>query len=156
VKSEAPDFAIDDLVSLPQAVQEEMKTQRLALDITSAFAWIAVLLSAAGLYAVLAYVVGQRIHEMGIRLALGATRGSVFGLIVRQGLWMVGAGLICGWAAAFFAGRWIRSFLYGVTIGDPLTYALVGLLVVFSSAVAVLIPGWRAAYVEPMVALRYE
>jgi predicted permease len=156
VKSEAPDFAIDDLVPLPQAVQEEMKTQRLALEITSAFAWIAVLLSAAGLYAVLAYVVGRRIHEMGIRLALGATRSSVFGLVVGQGLWMVGAGLICGWAAALLTGRWIRSFLYGVTIADPLTYALVGLLVVASSAVAILIPAWRAAYVEPMVELRYE
>jgi len=69
-----------------QAVEDDMKTQRLRLQITSAVAWIAGLLSAAGLYAVLAYVVGQRIHEMGIRLALGATRGNVFGLIVRQGM----------------------------------------------------------------------
>jgi predicted permease len=156
VRSEAPDFAIDDLVPLSQAVQDDMKTQRLALEITSAFAWIAVLLSAAGLYAVLAYVVGQRVHEMGIRLALGATRGSVFGLIVRQGLWMVGAGLVCGWAAALFAGRWISSFLYGVTTRDPLTYVLVGLLVVLASAAAILAPARRAANVEPMVALRYE
>ncbi len=156
VKSEAPDFAIDDLVPLAQAVQDDMKTQRLALEITSAFAWIAVLLSAAGLYAVLAYVVGQRVHEMGIRLALGATRGRVFGLIARQGLWMVGAGLVCGWAAALFAGRWISSFLYGVTTRDPLTYVLVGLLVVLASAVAILAPARRAAYVEPMAALRYE
>jgi putative ABC transport system permease protein len=133
-----------------------MKTQRLALEIASSFAWIAVLLSATGLYAVLAYVVGQRIHEMGIRLALGATRGRVFGLIVRQGLWMVGAGLVCGWAAALLAGRWISSFLYGVTISDPLTYVLAGMLVVLASAAAILAPAWRAASVEPMVALRYE
>ena len=156
VTSEAPDFAIDDLVPLAQAVQDDMKTQRLALEITSAFAWIAVLLSATGLYAVLAYVVGQRVHEMGIRLALGATRRNVFGLIVHQGLWMVGAGLVCGWAAALFAGRWISSFLYGVTIRDPLTYVVVGLLVVLASAAAILAPARRAAYVEPMVALRYE
>jgi len=156
VKSEAPDFAIDDLVPLRQAVQDDMKTQRLALEIASSFAWIAVLLSATGLYAVLAYVVGQRIHEMGIRLALGAPRGRVFGLIVRQGLWMVGAGLVCGWAAALFAGRWISSFLYGVTIRDPLTYVVVGLLVVLASAVAIVAPARRAAYVEPMAALRYE
>lgn len=156
VRSEAPDFAIDDLVPMSQSVQDELKTQRVALGIASAFAWIAVLLSAAGLYAVLAYVVGRRIHEMGIRLALGATRGSVFGLIVHQGLWMVGAGLLCGWAAALFAGRWISSFLYGVTVGDPLTYVLVGVLVVLASAVAILVPARRAAFVEPMVALRYE
>jgi predicted permease len=156
VRSEAPDFAIDDLVPLRLAVQDDLKTQRIALEIASSFAWIAVLLSATGLYAVLAYVVGQRIHEMGIRLALGATRGSVFVLIVRQGLWMVGAGLVCGWAAALFAGRWIRGFLYGVTIADPLTYVFVGMLVVLASAVAILAPARRAAYVEPMAALRYE
>jgi putative ABC transport system permease protein len=156
VKSEAPDFAIDDLVPFHQAVEDDMRTQRLTLQITSSFAWIAVLLSVAGLYAVLAYVVGQRIHEMGIRLALGATRGNVFGLIVRQGMWMAGAGLVCGWAAALVAGRWIRSFLYGVAITDPVTYGIVGILIVLASAVAVLVPARRAARVEPIVALRYE
>jgi putative ABC transport system permease protein len=156
VKTEAPDFAIDNLVAMEQSVNQQYKTQRLALEITSSFAWIAVLLSAAGLYAVLAYVVGQRIHEMGIRLALGATRRSVFGLILRQGLWMVTAGLICGWAAALFAAHWIRSFLYGVTTGDPVTYAVVGIVVAAASAGAILVPATRAARVEPMVALRYE
>jgi predicted permease len=156
VKSEAPDFAIDDLVPLEQAVYDELKTQRLGLEITSSFAWIAALLSATGLYAVLAYVVGQRVHEMGIRLALGATRGSVFGFVVRQGLWMVGAGLICGWAGAFFACRWIRSFLYGVTTGDPLTYAIVGILIVLASSAAIALPAYRSSRVDPMVALRYE
>jgi putative ABC transport system permease protein len=156
VKSEAPNFAIDDLVPLEQAVHDELKTQRLGLEITSLFAWIAALLSATGLYAVLAYVVGQRVHEMGIRLALGATRGSVFGFVVRQGFWMVGAGLICGWAVAFFACRWIRSFLYGFTPGDPLTYAVVGILVVLASTAAIAVPAYRSARVDPMVELRYE
>jgi len=155
-KSEAPDFAIDDLVPFHQAVQDDMRTQRLTLEITSSFAWIAVLLSAAGIYAVLAYIVGQRIHEMGIRLALGATRGNVFALIVRQGLWMVVAGLFCGWAAALFAGRWITSFLYGVKIADPYTYGIVGILVMLVSAVAIMLPARRAARLDPNIALRYE
>jgi len=156
VKSEAPDFAIDDLVPFQEAVRDDMKTQRLTLEFTSSFAWIAVLLSVAGVYAVLAYVVGQRVHEMGIRLALGATRGNVFSLIVRQGVWMVGSGLFCGLAAALFAGRWLTSFLYGVTVRDPLTYGIVGILIALASAVAILVPARRAAQVDPMVALRYE
>lgn len=156
MKSEAADFAIDDLVPLRQAVEDNMTTQRLTLQVTSSFAWIAVLLSAAGLYAVLAYVVGQRIHEMGIRFALGATRGNIFGLIVRQGLWMAGAGLLLGWASALLVGRWIRNFLYGVTTADPLTFAIVGIIVVLAGVVAVMVPARRAASVDPMVALRYE
>jgi putative ABC transport system permease protein len=113
-------------------------------------------LSAAGIYAVLAYIVGQRIHEMGIRLALGATRGNVFALIVRQGLWMVVAGLFCGWAAALFAGSWITRFLYGVRVADPYTYGIVGILVMLVSAVAIMLPARRAARLDPSIALRYE
>jgi len=156
VKTEAADFAIDDLVPFHQAVEDDMKTQRLTLQITSAFAWVAVLLSATGLYAVLAYIAGQRIHEIGIRLALGARRTSVFSLVVRQGLWMAGAGLMCGWMGALLAGRWIRNFLFGVTTADPLTYGVVGILVVLASTVAILVPARRAAYIDPMAALRYE
>jgi ABC-type antimicrobial peptide transport system permease subunit len=80
----------------------------------------------------------------------------VFGFVVRQGLWMVGAGLICGWAAAFFGCRWISSFLYGVTTSDPLTYATAGILVVLASSAAIAVPAYRSARVDPMVALRYE
>jgi predicted permease len=156
VKSEAADFAIDELVPFRQAVQDDLRTQRLTLEITSSFAWIAVLLSGAGMYAVLAYIVGQRIHEMGIRLALGATRANVFALIVRQGLWMIGAGLFCGWAASLAAGRWITSFLYGVRTADPYTYGAVGILVVLVSAVAIMLPARRAARLDPNIALRYE
>ncbi len=156
VKSEAADFAIDELVPFRQAVQDDLRTQRLTLEITSSFAWIAVLLSGAGMYAVLAYIVGQRIHEMGIRLALGATRANVFALIVRQGLWMIGAGLFCGWAASIAAGRWITSFLYGVRTADPYTYGAVGILVVLVSAVAIMLPARRAARLDPNIALRYE
>ena len=156
VKSEAPEFAMDALGPMSERVDSALKTRRLAVEITSVFAWIALLLSAAGLYGVLAYLVGQRIREMGIRLALGATRQNVFRLIVRQGMWMVGMGLAVGLAGSLLAARWIRSFLYGTTTHDPIAYALAGALVLSASAVAILLPARRAASVEPMVALRYE
>lgn len=156
VKTDAPQFAIDDLVSMNTAVQDKLGVQRLTVEITSAFAWIALLLSAAGLYGVLAYLVGQRVREIGIRLALGATRENVFALIARQGLLMVGIGLFVGWAGALFAGRWIRSFLFETTTHDLLTYAVVAGVVILASAIAIAIPARRAAKVDPMVALRYE
>lgn len=156
VKTEAPEFAIDDLSPLSEKVDEALRTRRLAVAITSVFAWIALLLSAAGLYGVLAYLLAQRVREIGIRLALGATRENVFLLLARQGIWMVGAGLVLGWVGSLFAARWIRSFLFGTTSHDPLTYASAGALVIGASAVAILFPARRAAAIEPMEALRAE
>jgi putative ABC transport system permease protein len=156
VRAEAPEFAIDNLAPLQQAVQDTLRTQRLAMEITSAFGWIALLLSAAGLYGVLAYLVGQRVREIGIRLALGATRQNVFALIFRQGLWMVAAGLAVGWIGALFATRWIRSFLFGSATTHFSIYILVGLLVMLASGVAMFLPARRATRVDPMEALRYE
>jgi len=156
VKNEAPEFAIDNLTPLGERVQATLQTRQLAVEITSAFAWIALLLSAAGLYGVLAYLVGQRVREVGIRLALGATRENVFVLIARQGLWMVGSGLGLGWLGALFAARWIRSFLFETTTHDPFTYALAGALVLVAGGVAIMLPARRAASIEPMEALRTE
>lgn len=156
LKTEAPDFAVDGLTPMNEAVQDVLRTRRLAVEITSIFGWLALLLSATGLYGVLAYLVGQRIREIGIRLALGATKQNIFALVAKQGLLMVGAGLLIGWVGAWFAGRWIRSFLFGTTTHDLFTYALVGVVVVLASAIAVSLPARRAAKVDPMVALRYE
>jgi predicted permease len=156
VKSEAPEFAIDDLTPLNEKVQRVLRTRRLAVEITSVFAGVALALSAAGLYGVLAYLIAQRIREIGIRLALGATRENVFVLVARQGLWMVGAGLVFGWLGALVVARWIRSFLFGTSAHDPLTYTLAGALVLFASAIAILLPARRAAFIEPMEALRTE
>ncbi len=156
VKSEAPEFATDAMSPMEESVQRQLRDRRLMAQITSAFAWIALLLSAAGLYGVLAYLVGQRVREIGIRLALGATRQNVFALVARQGLLMVGAGLVAGWIAALMAGRWIRAFLFQTTTHDFLTYALVGAVIILAGALAISLPARRAAKVDPMVALRYE
>jgi predicted permease len=156
VKRQAPELAIDDLTPLSEKVQGALRTRRLAVEITSVFAWVALLLSAAGLYGVLAYLIGQRVREIGIRLALGATRSNVFGLVARQGLWMVGVGLVLGWIGSLLAARWIHTFLFGTTAHDPLTYTLAGALVLLASVIAILLPARRAASIEPMEALRTE
>jgi putative ABC transport system permease protein len=156
IKTEAPEFATQDIVSMDEALRNQFRERRLTLQITSAFAWIALLLSAAGLYGVLSYLVAQRIREIGIRLALGATRQDVFALIARQGLVMVGTGIVAGWFGAVVAGRWIRSFLFDTTPHDVMTYAVVGALIVVASAIAISLPARRAAKIDPMIALRYE
>ena len=156
VKSEASEFAIDNLAPLSDKVQDTLRTRQLAMEITSVFAWVGLLLSVAGLYGVLAYLVGQRVREIGIRLALGATRQNVFMLVASQGLWMVGVGLVFGSLSALFAARWIRSFLFGTTTHDLFTYAFAALLIFVASAIAIALPARRAMKVDPMVALRYE
>jgi ABC-type antimicrobial peptide transport system permease subunit len=139
-----------------ESVARELRVRKLTVEITSAFAWVGLLLSLAGLYGVLAYLVGQRVREIGIRLALGATRQRVFALIARQGSLMVAVGIVVGWAGSLVAGRWIRSFLFDTTPHDALTYLAVAGVIVVASAVAISLPARRAAKVDPMVALRYE
>jgi ABC-type antimicrobial peptide transport system permease subunit len=156
VKNEAPGFAIDNLAPLSEAVHKALRTQQLAMEIASAFAWIALLLSAAGLYGVLAYLVGDRIREIGIRLALGATRRNVFALVAVRGLLMAGAGLALGIMISVIAVRWIAVFLYGIGSHDILTYTGSIALTGAASAVATILQARRAAAVEPMEALRTE
>ncbi len=156
VKTEAPEFAIDNLEPLTGTVQSLLNTRQLAMEITSGFAWVALLLSAAGLYGVLAHLVGQRVREIGIRLALGATRENVFSLIVGQGLWMVGGGLVLGLIGALATSRGITGFLFGTSAYDPLTYVVAGAVVVGTGTLAILLPARRAAKLEPMDALRCE
>ncbi len=156
VKQEAPGFALDSVSSMNAAISEHLRTQRTALQLSSTFGALALMLSMAGVYGVLAYITGQRTREIGIRLALGATREKVVVFVLRIGSVAVTAGLLFGFAGALLASRWIRAFLYGVPGYDPVSYLLVAGVLVAASAGAILIPARRAAKVDPMVALRYE
>src|SRR6185503_18283797 len=109
-----------------------------------------------GLYGVLALAVGQRTREIGVRMALGARVPSILSLILREGFMIALAGLALGLASAAVLNRLLTRFLYGITSTDPVTYVVAAVLVGAVALAACAIPAWRAARVDPMVALRYE
>jgi putative ABC transport system permease protein len=152
----APDFALDNFQTMQQAVDANNFSQRLGLYLTGAFAGMAILMVIAGLYGVLAQLVSYRRREIGVRLALGSTRKRILRLFLKQGLMLVAAGLVLGVVCALFAGRLVKSFLYGVKPLDGWTYAGVAVLLILVGSLAAVIPAQRAAAVEPIEALRDE
>jgi predicted permease len=151
-----PTQAVSGVSSLEQDVDKVLARPRLQAVLVTCFAGIAVLLAVIGLYGLIAYVVSQRTHEIGIRLALGATRGKVFADLFGQGARLVGAGLAIGAAAAIALRQFVSSFVFGVTSVDPLTYVVAVVTFATVAFVAIVIPARRAARVEPMLALRNE
>ena len=129
---------------------------RMGAFLMSAFGLLALLLATVGIYGVLAYSVVQRTQEVGIRMALGASRASVLGLIVRQGMTLVGIGVCIGIVGALGLARLMASLLFGVQASDPLTFAAATLVLAAVAFVATYLPAHRATAVDPVVALRYE
>jgi putative ABC transport system permease protein len=130
--------------------------RRFALILFEVFALAALVLAAAGIYGVLAGSVAERTHEIGVRSALGASRGSILALVVRQGMLLTGLGVTIGLPGAVAATQAISAMLFGVSRLDPVTYLGVIALLAGVAGIACWVPAWRAARVDPMVALRYE
>ena len=130
--------------------------ERLTAALASIFGTIAALLTAVGLYGLLAYVVAQRRREIGIRMALGAQTVDVGVLVGRQALAMVVGGMALGLGAAAAAAQWMRSLLYGVAPSDPRSFATAAVFVTLVAAIAIAIPIARATHIEPAAALRQE
>jgi putative ABC transport system permease protein len=152
----APGFALDSFKTMQEAVDESMFSQRLGLYLTAAFAGLAVLMVMAGLYGVLAQLVSYRRHEIGIRMALGATRQRVASMILRQGAILIALGLSAGIVLALATSQLVRGFLYHVQPTDVLTYVAVSLSLLAVGLFASLLPARKAASIEPMQALRED
>jgi len=148
--------AVADFLSMSQRVAESMAPNRSIASLMTAFAGLALLLAAIGLYGVLSHSVAERTHEMGVRMALGAERRKVLALVLRQGLGvtLLGTGIGIGLALAFT--RLLRDLLFGVAPTDPLTFTVAAATTVCVASFASYIPAHRATKVDPMVALRHE
>lgn len=145
-----------EVQTMDELIAESTSSQRFSAILLGAFAALALLLSCIGIYGVISYLAGQRTHEIGIRMALGAQQREVLLLVLGEGFKMAAIGVAIGLGAAFGLTRLMASLLYGVSATDPLTFACVAILLVIVALAACYIPARRAMRVDPIVALRYE
>jgi predicted permease len=151
-----PALAVADMRQMDQIADASIATARFSLFLVGLFAALAITLAAVGTYGVISYSVGQRTHEFGMRMALGAARSDVLQLVLSQGVRLALAGVILGAAGALALARVLRSLIFDVSPADPVTFAAVGTLVLIVAVVACYIPARRATEADPMVALRSE
>jgi putative ABC transport system permease protein len=151
-----PDAPLYNVRTMEDYIALDLGRARFQTVLLGLFAAIALLLTAVGLYGVMAYTVVQRTPEIGIRVALGASKKDVLGMILGKSFSLTGIGLLLGIGGAFALSRLLSSLLYEVKPADPFTFVVVALLLGAVSLVASYVPAWRAARVDPMVALRYE
>jgi putative ABC transport system permease protein len=156
VNSVDPDEPLSDVMTMTQAVDDSVSTQRLVLMLLGLFSGLGLVLAAIGIYGVISYVVAQRTHEIGIRIALGAQPGDVIRLILRDGLRIAGAGLLIGAAASLALTQLMSKLLYSVSASDPATFVEVALILAGTALLACYIPARRTTRVSPVIALRHE
>src|SRR5215216_1294162 len=141
---------------MTEYLRDSLARRRFNLILLTAFGGVALALAAVGIYGVISYGVTQRTHEIGIRMALGAEKGDVLWLVVRQGMILALGGVAIGLLASLALTRLMETLLYGVSVTDPLTFTLIALLLTSVALLACFVPARRAAKVDPLVALRYE
>lgn len=156
VKSVDPALPLFGVLTMKQVIDKSLAGRRLNLWLLAIFAGIALVLSATGLYGVISYLVAQRTREMGVRIALGAQRRDVIGLVMRQGAGLTGAGLILGLLGASVVTRVIENLLYGISARDPLTYVALAVVLGAVALLATWLPARRVSKLDPILAIRTE
>ena len=156
LRSLDPALPLYSVGTMQMAVDGALANRRGVMWLLGAFAGVALLLSAVGIYGMLAYDVAQRTREIGIRGAIGASRGQIVTLILRQGLWKTGVGLVIGLGGAFYLSRYMGSLLFEVKPTDPFAFIGVSLLLLLVALLASWLPARRAAKIDPVIALRAE
>jgi predicted permease len=153
VEPNAPVYAID---TMPNRIRDSLARQRFAMTMLTAFAGFAMLLGGIGIYGVMSYLVTQGTHDLGVRIALGASTGSILSMVVRQGMSLALLGIAAGLAGAFALTRVMSTLLFGVSATDALSFTAVPAFLAAVAFVASYIPAFRATRVDPLVALRDE
>jgi ABC-type antimicrobial peptide transport system permease subunit len=141
---------------MDSVIARSLASRRFAMILLGVFAALALVLASIGIYGVISYIVGQRTHEIGIRMALGARRGHVLKIVLGQGVRLALLGVMIGLTAAAGLTRLMTRILYGVSATDPLTFAVVAIVLTLVALAACYIPARRAVRIDSMVALRYE
>jgi predicted permease len=156
IQQTTPSLAIGSFTRMDEAVEDSIRGQRLAAGVIGTFGGLALIITVVGLYGLLSYSVAQRTREIGIRMALGADKGRVVAMVMRQAFLLVVAGAAAGMGLAIWSSRLLHSFLFGVQQYDPWTLVLAPAVLIACGAAAAWIPARRAASVEPVQALRAE
>jgi len=149
-----PQQPVDEILTMNEVVSNAFGPWRSSMVLFGFFAALAVLLSAIGIYGVVSYSVARRVHEIGVRMAMGAGQGDILLLVMREGLLLTLAGIALGSGAAYWLARLIANQLYGVAPTDPLTFGIVALVLLTVALLACYLPARRAVRLDPMVALR--
>jgi putative ABC transport system permease protein len=156
IRDADPDQPVSNIATMEEVLTRETGPRRLGMILLSIYAGLALLLASLGVYGVLSYLVVQQTPEIGVRMALGASRVDVLGLVMKSGVLLVLSGVLIGAISAFALTRLMTSLLFEVSATDPLTFFAISLLLIVVALVACFVPARRATKVDPMIALRYE